>query len=91
MLTGTGYDENAALEAALERSRHESQQHAGHPMHHTPHNLQGDKDLARALQQSLDLDQQDSTLASSRNVRPSQVIPCCNVRQSRSYAVPHCA
>ena len=83
-LTCTGYDEDAALEAALARSRHDSQQHASHPTHHTSHNLQDDENLARALQQSLDLDQQDSALASSRNVRPSQVIPSRGVQQSKS-------
>ena len=89
-LTCTGYDEDAALEAALARSRHESQRHAGHPTHHTSHNLQDDEDLARALQQSLDLDQQDSALASSTNVRPSQVVPCCGVQLSMSCKVYQC-
>lgn len=89
-LTCTGYDEDVALKAALERSRHDSQQHAGHPTKHTSQNLQDDEDLARALQQSLDLDQQDSALASSSNVRPSQVVSFVTVQQSMSCNVLQC-
>ena len=71
-----GYNEDAALAAALERSSQEAQQRST-SQHQSPHALQDDEDYARALQESLNLEHQDSALASSGNVRPPQVRVNC--------------
>jgi len=71
-----GYNKDAALAAALERSRQETHQHST-SQHQSSHALQDDEDYARALQESLNLEHQDSALASSGNVRPPQVRRNC--------------
>ncbi len=74
-----GYNEDAALAAALERSRQETHQHS---TSQSSHALQHDEDYARALQESLNLEHQDSALASSGNVRPPQVrVNCLSLLQ----------
>ena len=68
-----GYDEDAALQAALERSRQEAQQSHAFSQRQSASTLQDDETLARALQESLNTDHQDGALAASGNVRPLQV------------------
>ena len=67
-----GYDEDAALAAALEGSRLEAQQQ------HVPQRqsilaLKDDEDIARAMQESLDLDHQGTASAYTGDVRSAQV------------------
>jgi hypothetical protein len=70
-----GYDEDAALQAALERSRQEAQQNVASCQCQSASSLQDDENLARALEESLNSEHHDGALPFSGNVRPLQV--CC--------------
>ena len=77
-----GYDEDAALAAALEGSRVEALQLLV-PQRQTAPALEDDESFARAIQESLNLEHQDRTLAYSGKTQPAQV--CTGVAFNAQY------